>query len=39
MSGAVRYPNYKDLDPFIDVAWLKSLDGYMNERLERRLAV
>ena len=38
MSGAVRYPNYKDLDPFIDVAWLKSLDGYLTERLERRLA-
>ncbi len=32
-----RYPSYKNLDPFIDVAWLRSLDGYVRERLERRL--
>ena len=38
MKDAVRYPCYKDLDPYIDTAWLKSLDGYIRERLERRLA-
>ena len=32
------YPCYKDLDPFIDVERLKALDGYIRERLERRLA-
>ena len=32
------YPSYVDLDPFIDVAGLKALDGYVRERLERRIA-
>jgi hypothetical protein len=31
------YPSYMDLDPFIDVARLKSLDLYLRERLERRI--
>ena len=31
------YPSYKDMDPFIDVARLRSLDAYVRERLERRL--
>jgi hypothetical protein len=38
MIGRPRYPSYKDLDGFIDVDWLKSLDGYVTERIERRLA-
>jgi hypothetical protein len=33
-----RYPSYVDLDPSIDVARLKSLDGYIRQRLERRVA-
>ena len=37
MNETIRYPCYKDLDPYIDVAGLKSLDGYIRERLERRL--
>jgi hypothetical protein len=37
MIGRGPYPSYKDLDPFIDVAWLKSLDGYLRERIEQRL--
>jgi len=37
MAGRGLYPSYKDLDPFIDVAWLKSLDGFVTERLMRRL--
>ncbi|HEX8063910.1 MAG TPA: hypothetical protein VF535_11920 [Allosphingosinicella sp.] len=31
------YPSYVDLDPYIDVARLKSLDLYLRERLERRI--
>ena len=38
MAGPIAYPCYKDLDPFIDTAWLRSLDPYVRERLERRLS-
>jgi hypothetical protein len=38
METALHYPSYVDLDPYIDVAWLRSLDGYIRDRLERRLA-
>jgi hypothetical protein len=38
VTGAVLYPSYKDLDSFIDVGRLKALDGYVRERLERRIA-
>jgi len=38
MAATIFYPSYVDLDPFIDVAWLKSLDLYVRERLEKRLA-
>jgi hypothetical protein len=31
------YPSYVDLDPYIDVARLKSLDLYLRDRLERRI--
>lgn len=31
------YPSYKDLDDHIDVAWLKSLDGFITERIVSRL--
>lgn len=34
----IRYPSYKALDEFVDVDRLKSLDGYITERLERRLS-
>ncbi len=34
----IKYPSYKSFDEFIDVAWLKSLDGYVTERIEKRLA-
>ena len=33
----ITYPSYKSFDEFIDVEWLKSLDGYMTERVRRRL--
>ncbi len=39
METHVRYPSYVDLDRFIDVPRLRSLDGAIRERLERRLAV
>ena len=38
VTAAPHYPSYKDLDPFIDVAQLRSLDRYIRERIERRLA-
>ena len=34
----ISYPCYKPLDEFIDVAWLKSLDGYIAERVRRHIA-
>ena len=34
----IKYPSYKSFDAFIDVDWLKSLDGYVTERIEKRLA-
>lgn len=33
----IRYPSYKSFDEFIDVEWLTSLDGYVTERIQRRL--
>lgn len=39
MTGIPHYPCYKDLDDQLDVAWLKSLDGYIRERIQRRLPV
>jgi hypothetical protein len=38
MTGTPHYPSYCDLDPYIDVAWLASLDGYVKERIVRRLS-
>lgn len=32
------YPSYVDLDPYIDVERLKSLDHWLRDRLERRIA-
>lgn len=37
MDAQPRYPSYVDLDPFIDVARLRSLDGHIRERLIERL--
>ena len=37
-SAEALYPSYVDLDPMIDWQRLRSLDGYIRERLERRLA-
>ncbi len=34
----IRYPSYKSFDEFIDVGRLKSLDDYVTERVQRRLA-
>ena len=36
---ASLYPSYVDLDPMIDVARLKGLDGYIRERLEARIVI
>jgi hypothetical protein len=37
MNPLAAYPSYVDIDPFIDVARLRALDGYLRERLERRV--
>ena len=34
----IRYPCYKSFDEFIDVEHLRSLDGYVTERVKRHLA-
>ncbi len=34
-----RYPSYKNLDSYVDVERLRALDGYVRERLQRRLQV
>ncbi len=34
----ITYPSYKSFDEFIDVGRLKSLDDYVTERVQRRLA-
>ncbi|MEJ7669069.1 MAG: hypothetical protein WKH97_10130 [Casimicrobiaceae bacterium] len=35
----ITYPSYKSFDEFIDVDRLKSLDGYITERIERHLSI
>jgi hypothetical protein len=34
----IKYPCYKSLDEFVDVGRLRSLDGYLTERIERHIA-
>jgi hypothetical protein len=34
---AVHYPSYKSFDEFIDTERLRSLDGYIRQRIQRRL--
>ena len=38
MTANAYYPSYCDLDPYIDRSWLKSLDGYVKERILKRLS-
>src|SRR5687767_11237238 len=33
----VKYPSYKSFDEFIDVDRLRSLDGYIRQRIKRRI--
>jgi hypothetical protein len=37
VDPSITYPSYKSLDQFIDVERLRSLDGYITQRLKRRL--
>jgi hypothetical protein len=37
LDTRITYPCYKSFDEFIDVKKLKSLDGYLTERIERHL--
>ncbi|HEX9946206.1 MAG TPA: hypothetical protein VGA98_01570 [Allosphingosinicella sp.] len=36
-SRTALYPSYVDFDPYLDVERLKSLDGYIRDRLQRRM--
>ena len=38
VDASIAYPCYKSFDEFIDVERLRSLDGYITERVRRRLA-
>ena len=38
VDPSVRYPSYKSFDEFIDVDRLRSLDGYLTERIKRHAA-
>ena len=38
LNPRIKYPCYKSFDEFIDVETLKSLDGYITERIKRRIA-
>jgi hypothetical protein len=37
MDPSISYPSYKSFDDFIDVERLKSLDGYIVERIRQRI--
>ena len=37
VEAPIVYPSYKSFDEFIDVEWLKSLDGYVAERVRRHM--
>src|SRR5690242_11925470 len=37
LDPAISYPSYKSFDEFIDVERLRSLDGYITQRIKRRL--
>ncbi|HZI20465.1 MAG TPA: hypothetical protein VEY09_17920 [Pyrinomonadaceae bacterium] len=38
LDPRIKYPSYKSFDEFIDVERLKSLDGYVAERVRRHIA-
>jgi hypothetical protein len=38
IDPSITYPSYKSFDEFIDVDRLRSLDGYITQRIRRRLA-
>ena len=37
VDSSVRYPSYRSFDEFVDLERLRSLDGYIKRRIERRL--
>ncbi|HEX8248903.1 MAG TPA: hypothetical protein VF599_12065 [Pyrinomonadaceae bacterium] len=37
VDSRITYPSYKSLDEFIDVERLRSLDGYLTQKIKRRL--
>lgn len=39
IDSRINYPSYKSFDEFIDVDRLRSLDGYITQRIKRRLNI
>jgi len=39
VDSRIAYPSYKSFDEFIDVDRLRSLDGYITQRIRRRLEI
>lgn len=37
-DARIKYPSYKSFDQFVDVERLKSLDGYITEKIKERIA-
>ena len=37
VDARISYPSYKSFDEFIDVERLRSLDGYLTERIKRHI--
>ena len=37
-DARIKYPSYKSFDEFVDVERLKSLDGYITEKIKERIA-
>jgi hypothetical protein len=35
IEAPITYPSYKSFDEFVNIEWLKSLDGYVTERVRR----
>ena len=38
VDPSIVYPSYKSFDEFIDVERLRSLDGYITQKIKRRIA-
>ena len=37
VDACVKYPSYKSFDEFVDIDRLRSLDGYIRQRIKRHI--